>query len=116
MPFGSDIHVRFVSKAHLPTSAPHPGLQTPRVWYPAGYPTTIQEKDLVTQSSVSRCLSTTGIRFLGTLSRRKFRPDYSRPTSTAHTYLRTRCGPRRGVTTFHTRETRTGPGALLPRG
>src|SRR6266550_2735064 len=42
----------------------------------------------------------------------KFRPDHSRPTTTAHAYLRTRCGPRRGFTTFHTRETRTGPGAL----
>src|SRR6266511_3334450 len=66
-----------------------------------------------TELSVSRCLSTTGIRFLGTLSRREFRPDHSRPTSTAHAYLRTRCGPRRGFTTFHTRETRTGPGALF---
>ena len=84
--------------------------------YPAGYPTTIQEKDLVMRSSVSRCLSTTGIRFLGTLSRREFRPDYSRPTTTAHAYLRTRCGPRRGFTTFHTRETQTGPGALFTPG
>src|SRR6266540_3756472 len=100
------------SKAHLPTSAPIRGSRH-QARYPAGYPTTIQEKDLVTQLSVSRCLSTTGIRFLGTLSRREFRPDHSRPTSTAHAYLRTRCGPRRGFTTFHTRETRTGPGALF---
>src|SRR6266540_2478905 len=99
-------------KAHLPTSAPIRGSRH-QARYPAGYPTTIQEKDLVTQLSVSRCLSTTGIRFLGTLSRREFRPDHSRPTSTAHAYLRTRCGPRRGFTTFHTRETRTGPGALF---
>src|SRR4051794_16352059 len=68
------------------------------------------------RSSVSRRLSTTGIRFLGTLSRREFRPDYSRPTTTGHTYLRTRCGPRRGFTTFHTRETQTGPGALFTPG
>jgi len=87
-----------------------------RAWYPTGYPTTIQGKDLVTRSSVSRCLSTIGVRFLGTLSRRGFRPDYSRPTTTARAYLRTRRGPRRGFTTFHTRETRTGPGALFTPG
>jgi hypothetical protein len=116
VPFGSDIHVRFVVKgspAHVSTPS---GAPDTTVWYPAGYPTTIQEKDLVTQSSVSRRLSTTGIRFLSTLSRREFRPDYSRPTTTAHADLRTRCGPRRGFTTFHTRETRTGPGALFTPG
>jgi hypothetical protein len=46
----------------------------------------------------------------------KFRPDHCRPTTTAHAYPRTRRGPRRGFTTFHTRETRTGPGALYTPG
>jgi hypothetical protein len=84
--------------------------------YPAGYPTASGRKTPVVRSSVSRCLSTTGIRFLGTLSRREFRPDHSRPTTTAHAYLRTRRGPRRGFTTFHTRETRTGPDAVYTPG
>jgi hypothetical protein len=64
------------------------------------------------QSSVSRCLSTIGVGFLGTLSRREFRPDHSRPTTTAPAHPRIRRGPRRGFTAFHTCETRTGPGAL----
>jgi hypothetical protein len=46
----------------------------------------------------------------------KFRPDHSGPTTTAHAYPRTRRGPRHGFTTFHTRETRTGPGALFTPG
>jgi hypothetical protein len=108
VPFGSDIHVRFVVKgspAHVSTPSGAPGTRPgirPVIRPPS------RRRDLVTRSSVSRRLSTIGVRFLGTLSRREFRPDYSRPTTTARAYLRTRRGPRRGFTTFHTRE--TGPG------
>jgi hypothetical protein len=50
MPFGSDIHVRFVVKgspAHVSTPSEVPDTT---VRYPAGYPTTIQEKDLATHA------------------------------------------------------------------
>src|SRR6266540_437198 len=80
VPFGSDIHVRFVVKGSPAHVSTHPRFQAP--------------------GPVSGRLS-------------NHHPDHSRPTSTAHAYLRTRCGPRRGFTTFHTRETRTGPGALF---
>jgi hypothetical protein len=103
-------------KAHLPTSAPHPGLQTPRsdirpvirppsrrrTWsYGRRFPVVFRPPAF---ASWAPCPAG------------KFRPNYSRPTTTAHAYLRIRRGPRRGFTTFHTRETRTGPGALFTPG
>src|SRR6266511_718874 len=112
VPFGSDIHVRFVVKGSPAHVSTHPRFQAPGPvsgrlsnHHPGegpghavvGFPLSFDHRHSL----------------LGHLSRREFRPDHSRPTSTAHAYLRTRCGPRRGFTTFHTRETRTGPGALF---
>src|SRR5262249_62110253 len=84
--------------------------------YPASYPPTIREESPVLRSAVSCCLSAAGVRFLGTLSRQTgFRPPYGRPTaSDAHT--RTPATDPGEVCTFHTRETRTGPGALYTPG
>jgi len=84
--------------------------------YPASYPPTIREELPVVQSAVSCCVSAAGIRFLDTLScQTEFRPHYCRPTArTAHT--RARAADPGRVYTFHTRETRTGPGALCTPG
>jgi hypothetical protein len=66
----------------------------------------------VLRSTVSRCVSAAGIRFLGTLARQtEFRPPYGRPTAhTAHT--RARAADPGRFSTFHTHETQTGSGAV----
>lgn len=62
--------------------------------------------------AVSCCVSAVGVRFLGTLAHQTgFRPHYCRPTApTAHT--RACAADPGGFYTFHTHETRTGPGAV----
>jgi hypothetical protein len=84
--------------------------------YPASYPLTSGRSSRPCGQTVSCCLSAAGVRFLGTLScQTEFRPHYCRPTATgAHTGTPT-TDPGR-VYTFHTRETRTGPGALFTPG
>jgi hypothetical protein len=84
--------------------------------YPASYPPTTREEFPVVRSTVSCCLSAAGVRFLGTLSyQTEFRPHCCRPTApAAHTRAPT-TDPGR-VSTFRTRETRTGPGALCTPG
>jgi hypothetical protein len=116
VPFGSDIHVRFVVKgspAHVST--------------PSGTPGTRPGIRPVIRPPPRRRTWSRGHRFpvvfrppafasWAPCPAGKFRPDHSRPTTTAYAYPRTRRGPRHGFTTFHTRETRTGPGALFTPG
>ncbi len=66
--------------------------------------------------TVSCRVSAAGVRFLDTLScQTGFRPPYGRPTATgAHT--RTPLTDPGRVSTFPTRETRAGPGALYTPG
>src|SRR5512133_141748 len=81
----SDIRVRVHFKsppAHVSTL---PGSEH-QARYPASWSSTPPEEVPVLRSTGSCCLSAAGIRFLGTLSRREFRPPYGRPTvPAAHT-------------------------------
>jgi hypothetical protein len=69
LPVSSGIYARFVSKAHLPTSAPLRARASSSLSgqlcrrLPGGDP--------VLRRSLSCCLSAAGIRFLGTLSRQR---------------------------------------------
>jgi hypothetical protein len=66
----------------------------------------------VLRSAVSCCVSAAGVRFLGTLSCREFRPFTGLPHQARIPAHLPRTHSR--ITTFHTHETQTGPGALYP--
>ena len=94
---GSPHSRRRCSKAHLPTSAPFRARPSGR--HPAG--SLPRPHGATATRDRSRCLSATGIRFLGILTRRGFRPSHDRPTRP------TGLDPD-GVSTFRAHETRPG--------
>ena len=112
--FSSGICFRFASKAHLPTSASFRTRAPAR--YPASYAKTIREEFPILRPLTSCCLSAAGIRFLGTLSCQGIQPPLTVglphrlriPAPEMRTHSR--------VSTFRTRETQTGPGALCTPG
>jgi hypothetical protein len=68
-------------------------------------------KDPVLQPAVSCRLSTAGIRFLDTLSRREFRPHYCRPTAPGSAYAD--LGRTHGAGFTRSTRVRNGPGGAL---
>jgi hypothetical protein len=111
----SDIRVRVHFKsppAHVSTL---PGSEH-QARYPASWSSTPPEEVPVLRSTGSCCLSAAGIRFLGTLSRREFRPPYRSAYRSSCAHPRTFHGPIAGFP--RSACVRPGPGRALslPRG